>query len=586
MALASLAVVVPLLVATLLAATTSLRARRVADAVAVTAAAAVAGLCLALVARSSDHAIVAWLGGWQPRSGVALGIDLYADPLSAGLAGFAALLTVAGLLVAWHQVDTAGHLFHALVLTFLAGMVGFCLSGDLFTAFVFFELMSVSAYALAGFRVEQRAPLEGSLSFAVTNSVGSLMLLIGIALLYGRTGALNLAQIGEALGSRSPDALVAVAFALVTCGFFVKAAIVPFHFWMADAYAVAPTSICLLFAGAMSELGLYGVARVYWTAFAGPLGPHAEALRDVLLVLGLATALLGGVMCAAQRHLKRLVAFATVAHMGILLCGIALLSHAALAGVAVFVVGDGLVKASLFVSVGALEHRRDSVDEAALYGRGRDLKALGTVFAVAGLALAALPPFGPFLGRAMIEDAATQQGLGWIAPILVVASALVGGGVLRVVRTVFLGRGAVPPRHPACRAAVAEEAEVERGRAPSPTIATGTTLLVLGLAWGLVPGLLDAATHAAARFADHAGYAASVLRGTAASAPAPAGEAPTAAAWLYGLASGALAVGVALLRTMPEGPLRALHSGRIGDYVAWTAVGAAAIASVFALTLA
>jgi multicomponent Na+:H+ antiporter subunit D len=586
MALASLAVVVPLVAAALLAGTTSLRARRVADVVAVTAAAASAGLCLALLARTSDHAIVAWLGGWRPRGGVALGIDLYADPLAAGLAGFAALLTVAALLVAWHQVDTAGHLFHALVLTFLAGMVGLCLSGDLFTAFVFFELMSVSAYALAGFRVEERAPVEGSLSFAVTNSVGSLMLLFGIALVYGRTGALNLAQVGAALGGRSPDALVAVAFALVACGFFVKAAIVPFHFWMADAYAVAPTSICLLFAGAMSELGLYGVARVYWTAFAGPLGPHAEALRDVLLVLGLVTALLGGVMCAAQRHLKRLAAFATIAHMGILLCGIALLSHASLAGVAVFVVGDGLVKASLFVSIGALEHRRGSVDEAALYGRGRDLKALGTVFAVAGLALAALPPFGPFLGRAMIEDAASTQGLGWVSPILVVASALVGGGVLRVVRTVFLGRGPVPPRHPACREAVAEETELERGRAPWATVATGTTLLALGLAWGLVPGLVDAATHAAARFTDHAGYVAGVLGGSAHGAPAPAGEAPTAAAWLYGLASTTLAVGFALLRTMPEGPLRALHSGRIGDYVAWTAVGAAAIASVFALTLA
>ena len=208
------------------------------------------------------------------------------------------------------------------------------------------------------------------------------------------------------------------------------------------------------------------------------------------------------------------------------------------------------------------------------------------MFAIAGLALAALPPFGPFLGRAMIEDAATKQGLGWIAPILVVASALVGGGVLRVVRTVFLGRGAVPPRHPACREAVAEETDLERGRTPWPTVVTGTTLLVLGLAWGLVPGLIDAATHAAARFTDHAGYAASVLQGAAASAPAPAGEAPTAAAWLYGLASGVLAIAFALLRTMPEGPLRALHSGRIGDYVAWTAVGAAAIASVFALTLA
>jgi multicomponent Na+:H+ antiporter subunit D len=207
------------------------------------------------------------------------------------------------------------------------------------------------------------------------------------------------------------------------------------------------------------------------------------------------------------------------------------------------------------------------------------------VLAIAGLALAALPPFGPFVGRAMIEDAATTQGRGWIAPILVVASALVGGGVLRVVRTVFLGRGPHPPPHPACRAGD-EESELERGRAPWATIATGTTLLVLGLAWGLVPGLIDAATHAAARFTDHAGYAASVLHGSAASAPGPRGEPLSGAAWLYGLASGVLAIGFALLRTMPEGPLRALHSGRIGDYVAWTAVGAAAIASVFALTLA
>jgi multicomponent Na+:H+ antiporter subunit D len=167
-----------------------------------------------------------------------------------------------------------------------------------------------------------------------------------------------------------------------------------------------------------------------------------------------------------------------------------------------------------------------------------------------------------------------------------VASALVGGGVLRVVRTVFLGRGPQPPPHPACREAGAEDTELERGRAPWATIATGTTLLVLGLAWGLVPGLIDAATHAAARFTDPAGYAASVLHGSAANAPAPSGEAPTRAAWLYGLASAVLAIGFALLRTMPEGPLRALHSGRIGDYVAWTAVGAAAIASVFALTLA
>jgi multicomponent Na+:H+ antiporter subunit D len=585
MALTSLAILVPLLAAVALAATTSLRRRRIADVVALTAAVASTATCVALVVRASEHPVVAWLGGWRPRGGVALGIDLFADQLGAGLAAFAGVLAIAGLVVAWHQVDVAGHLFHALVLVVLAGMVGFCLSGDLFTAFVFFELMGVSAYALAGFRVQERAPLEGSLNFAVTNSVGSLLLLVAIALLYGRTGALNLAQIGEALAHRKPDALVAVAFALAACGLFVKAAIVPFHFWLADAYAVAPTSICLIFAGALSELGLYGIARVYWTVFSGPLDPHAQTVRDVLLVLGVATALIGGAMCAAQRHLKRMVAFATVGHMGVLLCGVALVDHAGLAGVAVFVVGDGLVKAGLFVAVGDLEHRRGSVDEHALHGRGRDLRALGALFCVCGLALAAMPPFGPFLGRAMIEDAAAHQGLWWVAPVLVVASALVGGAVLRVVRTVFLGLGPKPP--PSRKAAVTESGEdpAERRRPAAATIATSFVLVALGLIWGLVLGLVDAVTGAAAHFVDRPAYAATVLHGAATRPPGTPSQGPTAAAWLWGVASAVLAITIACLRTVPVGALRDLHSGRVGDYVAWLATGTALVAVVFALTL-
>ena len=188
MALSSLAILLPLCAAVLLGGSTSLRKRRAADAVALGTAVATCGLCLALLTRVGERPVVAWLGGWQPRGGIALGIDLYVDPIAAGLAAFAAALAAVAIVVAWHQIDTAGHLFHALVMTFLAGMVGFCLAGDLFTAFVFFELMGVSAYALSGFRVEASASVEGALLFAITNTVGALMFLIGISLLYGRTG--------------------------------------------------------------------------------------------------------------------------------------------------------------------------------------------------------------------------------------------------------------------------------------------------------------------------------------------------------------------------------------------------------------
>ncbi|HKN94894.1 MAG TPA: proton-conducting transporter membrane subunit, partial [Thermoleophilaceae bacterium] len=259
--LAPLAVAVPIIAAGVLAATASIASRWFADIVAILTAAASTTLCAILMAHSGHHEVVYWFGGWQPRHGIALGIGFAVGPLGAGLATFAGLIVCAALIFSWRHLEAISHVYHALMLVFLAGMVGFCLTGDLFNLFVFFELLSVAAYALVGYKIDQRAPLEGSLNFAITNSVGGFIVLTGIALLYGRTGALNMAQIGHTLAGQHTDGLVIVAFTLLVSGFFVKAAVVPFHFWLADAYSVAPTPVCAVLSAVMSELGLYAVVR-------------------------------------------------------------------------------------------------------------------------------------------------------------------------------------------------------------------------------------------------------------------------------------------------------------------------------------
>ena len=429
--LTALAVALPLLMAAVLMGARPLLSRRAIDALGLLTSAAVLALCVALVVHSSAGARVSWMGGWAPRDGMAIGVALVVEPFGAGLSALAAALMSASLAFSWRYFKAVGALYHALMLAFLGGTVGFCLSGDLFTRFVMFELSSVAAYALAAYKIEDEKSLEGALNFAVVNSLGALLVLIGIALVYGRTGALNLAEIGRALAEKPADGLVLSAFLLIVSGFCVKAAIVPFHFWVADAHAVAPTPVCALFSGVMVELGIYDLAHTYATAFSGAVGPHAGAWGGLLIGAGAISSIVGALMCLLQRNLKRMLAFSTISQGGILLMAVGLLDAEALAGGAYLLVGHGLVKGALFLLAGILLHRGSSVDEFELRGFGRGMPATGTCFALSVLGLIGLPPFGTATGHALLASAARGAGVGWVAPVGALAAALAGGALLR-----------------------------------------------------------------------------------------------------------------------------------------------------------
>jgi multicomponent Na+:H+ antiporter subunit D len=600
--LAPIAVAVPLLTAAVLVGGAMFFPRRFVDVAAILAALACVVLCALILSDARDGTLVHWFGGWTPRGRVALGISFTIDAIGAGLALFVAALFVAAFLFSWRYFVVVGPLYHALMLVFLAAMLGFSFTGDLFNLFVFFELLSVAAYALVAYDIEEEGPLQGALNFAVTNTIGAFLILTGIALLYGRTGALNMAQIGSTLAGGEADGLVVVSFTLMAVGFFVKAAVVPFHFWLADAYSVAPTPVCMLLSAAMSELGLYALARVYWTVFSDVLGSE-EALQTILLVAGTLTALVGALMCFGQRNLKRLLAFATVSHVGLFLIGFGLLTSAGLAGVALFIVADGLIKAALFVSVGTVQHLFGSVDELRLFGRARTLRITGPLVVLCGLAIASLPPFGPWVGKSLVDEAARDAGAGWVSIVFVVASVLTGAAVLRAAARVFGGIG--PREDPSivgapAPAEVDPELDYPHDRVPRTMTAPALALAAGGLFVGLVPNLRGSIEAAADRFVDRAGYARTVLHGNAQEHVAGTAASPGALDVLLGSISVAGAVGLAWLALAPPRPrlhriaiaagaglgrLRSLHTGYVGDYVTWLVVGAALLGGLFAMTL-
>lgn len=607
MQLASLPVVVPLIVAACLAGASGFLPRRALDVMALATSATVLWMTVSLTLASSKGVYVYWLGGWQPTpdSHFPVGICFMIDPFGAGLASLVALLVLAAFTFSWSYFESVKSLYHTLMLVFLAAMCGLCLTGDLFNLFVWFELMTATAVALCGYKSEESQPLQGALNFAVTNTIGAFLSLTGVALLYAYTGSLNMAEVGHTLATTPAGrSFLSVAFIFLVAGFLVKSATFPFHFWLADAHAVAPTPVCILFSGVMVELGLYAIARIYWMVFAGSQ-PGIPGIRNVFVTMGALTALLGALYCYGQRHLKRLLAFSTVSHVGLMLMGFALLDPRALAGAALYLLGHGLIKASMFIGAGILLHRFGSVDEYDIGKLKREITPIGLMMVVGAWGLAGLPPFSTYLGEEQMDRIASAEHLSWLLGIAMFAEVMTAGAILRFTGRVFFGMG--HGHSIASQGAPHIHMEVETGGTHSgvPVFMWLPMAALLIIAMLIPIALHRPAERYARQFQNTPTYYAAVLQQDPREFAAPRAYTVSdvkaeAGPWkriivalgMFGVAALGLfplprrsrtstvlekTIAVSLLR------LRPLQSGRVGDYVAWLAFGIAAYGGMLLL---
>ncbi|WP_342105834.1 complex I subunit 5 family protein [Methylobacterium sp. SI9] len=577
-ALLPLPVAIPLVVCAVLLATAHLLPGRVPDILALLAAVAVAILCAVIAVQAADRPLVYWFGGWEPHDGVYLGIGFSVDAASGWIASFIGLLYALTFVFAWGFFDrTHGH-FHILMLLFLAAMVGFCFTRDMFNLFVWFEVMSVAAFALTAYHLAESS-LAGAINFTVVNSLAGFLMLGGIGLIYAQTGTLDFDGIATAVAQGGRNPVVAGAFCLVAAALMIKGAIVPFQFWLADAHAVAPSPVSVIFSGSMVSLGLFGLAKVSAVVFGG--SDQVQGALPVLLIgLGSATALLGGWMALLQRHLKRMLAFSTISHAGIMLTGLGALSIGGTGGMLVYVVGHGLVKGALFMIAGILLATQASIDEIALRGLGRGIWPAGIAMALAGLLLCGLPIGTLDQGTRLVQGALSQEGHGMALAATAIGAALTGAAVLRAAGRIFLGLGPDPGDE-----AGAPSAD-EREKANRPLwlmLAPCCALLAVDLALPAGP-IAHALPRAVSAFM-HRPEGGMLAEGpgwlpwfSVAAALAGAG---------YGLFRKRLpAFVVRPVRATQSAPTRALeilHSGLIGDYAAWLAVGVAVIAAVLAM---
>ncbi|MGH8115696.1 MAG: complex I subunit 5 family protein [Rhodanobacteraceae bacterium] len=571
--LAPLPVLVPLAVAFLLLAISHWLPPRTADVSAIIVSLALVGLCGWLGRAALHGPIVHWFGGWTPavshRPDVVLGIAFSVDPASAAVAAFCALLFAASFGFAWGYFDEIHAHFHVLMLLFLGAMIGFCFTRDLFNLFVWFELMGIAAFALTAFPLG-KSSLEGALNFTITNALGSFLMLAGIGLLYARTGTLDFVTMGRIIARLPGDPVIAAGFCLVATALLTKAAIVPFHMWLSDAHAVAPTPVSVIFSGVMVSVGLFALLKLIAIVFRADAQVMA-LVRGGLAWLGIATAIVGGLMAWAQRHLKRLLAFSTIAHLGIMLVAVAAVSTIGTRGFLLYLVGHGLVKGTLFMIAGILLARFNSVDELQLYGKGRSIWPVGVAMAVAGLMLGGLP-------WGVLHDATdgVQEASSGLAAIvaIIAGTALTGGAVLRAAGRIFLGASGAP--------AVELSAPTERAREKGDRPVWLMLLPCVGmLAIALLPSELAGA------------FMRRAAEGLVAGTPSAAGAGTLAAMLTIALTillpaasllrrrpTRRLARILAKIETAPFQALQDLHSGRVTDYLVWTMVGLAVLAGL------
>lgn len=372
---------------------------------------------LLVLSWNSDPRAVS-LGGWPAPFGIIMVVDQF----SALMLVVSSAVSLAVLVYATAQGAAGGEgeepisVFHPAFLILVAGVSNAFLAGDLFNLYVGFEILLTASYVLI--TLGGTSPrIRAGVTYVVVSVISSMLFLIAIALVYGATGTINLADLAVRLGDIDPSVRTMLHLMLLTA-FGIKAAMFPLSFWLPDSYPTAPAPVTAVFAGLLTKVGVYAIVRLETLLFPG------DELNDLLMVVALLTLVVGILGALAQTDIKRLLSFTLVSHIGYMVFGLALSSAVGLGATVYYVVHHIIVQTSLFLVTGLIERRGGSTAIDRLGGMAKIAPVLAVLYFVPAMNLGGIPPLSGFLGKLGLLQAGVEAGTP-LAYVLVAASVLV-----------------------------------------------------------------------------------------------------------------------------------------------------------------
>ena len=380
------------------------------------------------------------LGGWVPP----IGIEYVLDPLSAFII---AVIMVVALLVFIHSRTSVEHElsekavpFYSLAVLLLTGFTGMVVTGDLFNLYVFLEIASLAAYGLVAVG-EKGAPVA-AFRYLVLGAIGASFYLFGVGFLYIAGGSLNMADVATILPLLPLDPSIIAGLVLIVLGIGIKMALFPLHGWLPDAYTLAPSTASALLAPIGTKVSAYVMIRVLFFVVGPAIARDQLPLTELIGWLSAAGILFGSVMAIAQKELKRMLAYSSVAQIGYIGLGIGLANPLGFIGAVLHILNHAVMKACLFLVAGNLRMRVGH-SEIPLFNDSlrRTMPWSMAAFTVAALSMIGLPPTAGFFSKWYLVLAAIERSEWVFVATILLSSLLNAVYFFRVLEKVYLRSG-------------------------------------------------------------------------------------------------------------------------------------------------